>query len=283
MNRKNGTFTCYTDVHGLPDNVIKAILEDRNGKLWLSTNKGICLFDPTSASFKNYTIADGLQGDEFSIGAALQTKDGTMYFAGTNGFNIFHPETIRPNSFIPPVVFTDFQLFNKSVRAGEEGSPLLNSIQETKEIILKHDQSMFSFEFAALNFSSPEQNQYSYKLEGFDKEWNMIGSKRFATYTNIPPGEYTLRVKASNNDGLWNNEGASVKLSVTPPFWMTWWFVTLVVLSIVGAAFSFYLYRVNALKRQKAHLEQQVQERTLKIAKQAESLQNMTEELQAQS
>ncbi|WP_207427834.1 hybrid sensor histidine kinase/response regulator [Pedobacter sp. SYSU D00535] len=283
MDRKSKTFRIWTEQQGLPDNTIKAILEDRQGNLWLSTNKGLVCFKVKQNTFKVYTTADGLQAEEFNAGAAHRSADGTMYFGGINGINIFHPEKLKSNTVPPAVVLTDFQLFNKSVAVGEDSSPLEAHIAEAKEVRLSYDQSMFSFEFAALNYSSPEKNQYAYKLDGFDKDWNDVGTKRFATYTNIPPGEYVFQVKAANNDGVWTGNSASVKVIITPPFWMTWWFALLAVTAVVGGACSYYLFRVRALKRQQAYLEREVHERTLEIANQAEHLQNMNEELQVQS
>ena len=147
-----------------------------------------------------------------------------MYFGGTNGFNAFYPDQIKDNHIAPPVVITDFQLANKPVPIGGD-SVLQQSILETDELVLSYLDRVFSFEFAALNFRAPEKNRYKYKMEGFEEDWNEVDStRRFATYTNLDPGDYVFRVIASNNDGVWNEEGASIKISVTPPWWETTWF-----------------------------------------------------------
>ena len=283
MDKKRGTFTAYTVEDGLVNDWIKGILEDRRGNLWLSTNNGLARFNPVTKVVNSFDVTDGLQSQEFTSGASYIAPDGTMYFGGINGFNVFHPEEIRFNTIAPPVVLTNFLLFNKPVAVGGD-SPLKTAINEAKEIILSYEQSVFlSFEYAALNFVSSEKNQYAYKLEGFDKDWVYGGTKRFATYTNLAPGTYIFKVKASNNDGVWNDKGASIKIVITPPFYMTWWFRTLAILVAGGAIYLFFLYRTRTLKAQKEQLEAQVIERTAEIARQADDLQSINEELQAQS
>ncbi|MBC8052870.1 MAG: response regulator [Sphingobacteriaceae bacterium] len=282
--KNNVCIATYSMKDGLPSDAIKGILQDKNGNLWISSNKGISKFNPKTKVFRNYDVTDGLQSDEFNTGACYQNKSGTMYFAGNNGYNIFHPDSVKYNTDVPPVVFTNFLLFNKPVTFQETNSPLSQDILVAKEIVLPHEKSVFlSFEFAALNYTSAENNEYAYKLEGFDKDWNYVGSKRFATYTNLSPGNYVLQVKASNNDGLWNKQGTSIKIVINPPYWMTWWFRTLVVLVVAGSIYLFFVYRTAALKAQKEELEKQVKERTSKIENQASALQSINEELQAQS
>jgi signal transduction histidine kinase len=178
---------------------------------------------------------------------------------------VFNPDSLAENKNIPPIAFTGFELFNKTVIPGVKGSVLNQSILETNEIILSYDQSVFTFEFAALDYTFPEKNQYAYKLEGFDKDWNYVGNKRTATYTNLDPGSYTFKVRGSNNDGIWNNEGSSIKIIITPPYWKTWWFKIMAVLIIAGTATVFYRYRVNAINQQKINLQQQVQAQTRQL------------------
>lgn len=223
LDRTKNTFTVYTIKDGLPNNVIQAIEEDGHGKLWLSTNKGISRFDPKAITFRNYEIADGLQSNSFNRLASFRNKAGTIYFGGINGLDYFHPDSIGDNTFIPPVYFTELQVFNKPVNFREEHAPVTRPIDEADEITLSYKESVFSLEFAALNYTSPEKNQYAYKLEGFDERWNLVGPQRKATYTNLDPGEYILRVKATNNDGVWNEQGNSIRILITPPFWRTWW------------------------------------------------------------
>jgi len=266
-NRAANNFDCYTIEHGLPNNQIKGILEDDTGNLWLSTNKGISKFiqgtkRPEKLVFKNYDLDDGLQGNEFRIRSCYRGQNGSMYFGGNNGYNVFHPDSIRENTCPPQVVLTNFYLFNKSVDIGTKESPLKSHISVAKSIILSHDQSVISFEYAALNYLVPEKNQYAYKLEGFEKNWNYLGNKRIATYTNLDPGKYTFRVKASNNDGIWNEVGVSLKINILPPWWKTWWCRLLFIILIISAFFGFYYYRVARIRNLNLKLRKLVVERT---------------------
>jgi len=262
FDREKQTFTAYTEKNGLASNVVFAILKDKRNNLWLSTNKGISLFNPVKKSFRNFSTTDGLQGNEFRDNSAFQTSDGQMFFGGINGFSSFYPDSLNENTFIPPVYITDFQIFNKSVVVGDESGTLQKDINETRKIILSYKQSVFTFEFAALSYTVPRKNQYAYKLEGFDDDWNYIGNKRTATYTNLNPGKYVFRVKGSNNDGRWNNEGVAVEVIITPPFWLTWWFKLGCILIMIGSAIAFYRFRTYNIRLQKRMLERQIKERT---------------------
>lgn len=221
----NGTFISYAREEGLPNNVIKGILEEDNGMLWLSTNKGLSRFDPDAGIFKNFNANDGLQNNEFQELACLKRLDGEMLFGGINGFNAFYPKNITKNPFKPETVITDFLISNQSVQIGEEvnGRVILEAgINNSDEIKLKYKENSFSFEFAALHYASPKKNQFAYMLSGFDEDWIQTpSSKRFATYTNLAPGLYTLKVKASNNDGIWDPTPSQIKIRVIPPFWRT--------------------------------------------------------------
>jgi signal transduction histidine kinase/ligand-binding sensor domain-containing protein/DNA-binding response OmpR family regulator len=267
LNRRTQTFTAYTEKDGLPNNVIYNILKDRKGNLWLSTNKGISRFNPKTKIVRNYGITDGLQGDEFKGHSSFQTKDGQMFFGGVNGFSTFYPDSLEDNTFIPPVYVTGFQIFNKQVIAGGKNSPLQKDITETSAINLSYKHSVFTFEFAALNYTFPEKNQYAYKLENFDKDWTYVGTKRTATYTNLDPGNYTFRVKASNNDGKWNDKGTAVSIYIKPPFWLTWWFKLAAGLLFVFSGPAFYFIRTHTIQKQKTELERQVKERTEQLAR----------------
>ncbi|WP_256011735.1 hybrid sensor histidine kinase/response regulator transcription factor [Desertivirga xinjiangensis] len=243
MDRKSGTFKVFTQKEGLPNDVINGIVEDNNGNLWLGTNKGLCCFNPETRKTKNFGTSDGLQGNEFLFNACAKDTFGNVYFSGYKGLNIFNPIKLQYNTFTPPVVITDFLLFNKKVIPGSKDSPLSEHISHTKELNLNYDQSIFSFDFAALNFTSPEKNSYAYKLEGFEKDWNFVGSKHNAAYTNLDAGEYTFKVIAANNDGIWNLKGASVKIIIHPPFWETWWFRLIVIALIAYAIYRYLLYK----------------------------------------
>jgi DNA-binding NtrC family response regulator/ligand-binding sensor domain-containing protein len=280
FNRETEIFEHYSEKDGLPNDVIHGILEDDFNNLWLSTNKGLSKFNPSAKTFKNYDAKDGLQSDEFNTNAYLKTRHGEMFFGGINGFNVFHPDSIKSNPFPPPVVITDFQIFNKPVfvdKPAVKGKVILNKhISETDEIKLSYRDYVFSFEFAALDFTSPEKNHYQYFMEGFDVNWIDSGKRRFVTYTNLDPGEYIFRVKGTNNDGIWNQEGASVKIIITPPFWQTWWFRTLAILSVLLAAYTWYKRRINKLETKKKELEERVEERT----RAANTLQNALDQVE---
>jgi len=261
-HRDNGTFSRYTDNQGLPSSNIQGILDDDNGRLWISTKKGLSRFDPRTETFKNYDISDGLQGNDFSENCCAPGPNGEMFFGGSKGYNAFFPVNIQNNSYVPPVVLTEFQLFNIPVTVGKD-SPLKKAINFTNQIILRYDQEVFSFKFAALSYNSPKKNQYAFKLEGFDQDWRYTDANNpTATYTRLSPGDYTFRVKASNNDGVWNEQGTSVKITIMPPWWGTWWFRTVGVLLILTLAYSVFLFRVRSIKNHNLKLESEVAERT---------------------
>ncbi|GAB3320733.1 hybrid sensor histidine kinase/response regulator [Larkinella ripae] len=275
------SFRTYREPEGLPNDVIQGITEDRHKNLWISTNKGLCKFNPRTGTFRTYGVSDGLQGNSFNRRAVFKGNRGEIFFGGTNGLNSFYPDSLRDNLAIPPVFITDFQLFNKPVAIGGPDSPLLKSISETTELTLAYWQSMISLKFAALNYSLPEKNQYAYKLDGFDRDWIDAGSTRTATYTNLDPGEYVFRVKASNNDGVWNEKGTALRIVITPPYWQTWWFRTALAAALLLAAYALYRFRVLAIHAQKNALEKVVGERTAEVLYQKEELQTQSEHLQA--
>jgi ligand-binding sensor domain-containing protein len=228
-NRETNKFTRYKVKDGLPNNVINGILEDDHGNLWLSTNHGISKFNPEQKTFRNYDSQDGLQSNQFVTGAVCLSQKGEMFFGGVNGFNVFHPDSVKDNPHIPEIHLTDFNIFNKPVyvnsgmlKDGDDNYYLQKHISNTSEITLTYKESVFSFEFAALDYHSPQKNQYEYKMEGVDPDWVLTdAARRFATYTHLDPGSYIFRVKGSNNDGLWNKEGTSIKIIITPPWWQT--------------------------------------------------------------
>ena len=289
LDRKTMKFICYTNDNGFMANNAKGICDDANGNIWISSESGIVKFNPQEQKFKLFTKEDGLISNEFTSYSSLLTREGMIYYGSENGFVFFDPLKITDNMNIPPVVITSFKIFNREVVFGETDSPLNKHISHTKEISLNHKQSVLTFGFAALNFTSTEKNQYAYMMEGFDKEWNYVGTQRYATYTNLPPGKYTLRVKASNNDGIWNLSGASIIVNVQPAWWQTWWFKISVFLFISVCAISFYTYRVRSLKAQKLKLETMVKHRTadlqeanVLLEERQEEILLQTEELQIQ-
>ncbi len=282
LNRFNPldySFTCFYEEDGLADNVIKGLAFDEAGILWISTNKGISRFATARGKVKNLTKDDGLQSNEFNRNSALRIKNNIILMGGTKGFNVIHSDKITENKNLPSVVFTDFRIFNKPVGIGVSGSPLKKHISETEELVLSYSQSVITFSFAAMDFTIPGKNQYAYKMEGFEEGWNYVGNKREGTYTNLNPGKYTFRVKASNNDGAWNEEGISVKIVILPPWWKTWLFRITFIMIIIGSAVGFYFYRIKRFKKLQITLERVVKERTREIEEKNEILIEQTNEL----
>lgn len=237
MDRDSETFTAFTEFDGLPSNWIYGILEDDHDNLWLSTNYGISRFNLKNKTFRNYDVEDGLQSNEFNQGAYCKDKDGWMYFGGINGFNAFHPDSIKDNINIPPVVITDFLKLNQSTQLDVD-------VSQITHLNLSYLDYVFSFEFAALNYRSPMKNRYAYRMEGFDEDWIYTdATKRFATYTNLDPGHYAFKVKGSNNDGLWNEASTDIAIYIAPPFWRTWWFRSIAFIIVVGVIYAAVSYR----------------------------------------
>jgi len=254
-------FIHYTKENGLASNSIHDILEDADGYLWISTNRGISKFNPATGKFNNYGPEDGLQSEEFADNACAIGNSGYMYFGGSDGLNIFDPNGIKNTPFVPPVVITDFKISGKSVPIGQmdDGRVILSqSIVKTNKIELSYKDDVISFEFAGLHYGSPENNQYAYFMEGFDKDWINAGTNRKITYTNLNHGKYKFRIKASNNDGVWNEEGKTLEIRIKPPFYKTWWFMMLyfsfiVVVIFVVAPFCTIFYwhhRIESHKKE---------------------------------
>jgi PAS domain S-box-containing protein len=258
FDREKEHFTCYTTdttEHRLLNDRIYGILEDESGYLWFSTNAGITRFNPESGEFRNYDTGDGLQSNEFNSAACFKGHDGEMFFGGVDGFNFFYPRNIKDNLHLPFVVITKFRVLNEIVAIGSD-SPLKQSITVAEEIVLSYLHNSFSFEFTAMDFTAPEKNQYQYTMVGFDKGWVTVDAgKRAATYTNLSPGNYTFRVKGSNNDGQWNDGDTAIRITITPPFWKTWWFKALLATAVVFLLFGGYRYRTRRLREKLAEQE----------------------------
>jgi PAS domain S-box-containing protein len=261
----------YTTADGLSNDTVVGIVEDSTGSLWISTSRGVdkivdAIHVPREPKIYNYDAHDGLQSQEFARNACFRSSSETLYFGGARGLNVFRPDRVRPNPRPPTVVLTDLRILNESVRPGTAGSPLTKAIGETEELTLSHEHSVVTFEFAALSYVLPRKNRYAYKLEGFDHRFIDVGTQRTATYTNLPRGQqFIFRVKASNNDGVWNEDGVALKVYVTPRWyerWLTW---ILVAALLVVSAVALYRMRVSALKARERELAQRVEERTVDL------------------
>ncbi len=255
---ETNSFAHFFEADGLPSNVINGIVEDQKGFLWLSTNNGLSRFNSQDGTFRNYTVRNGLQGDEFNMNAYARAADGTLFFGGVNGLTVFHPEAITDSSFIPPIELVSVTRNGVPLALGESSTGM-------PEIALRWPNNNFEFEFVALSYADPARNQYAYRLENFDPNWNGIGTWRNGRYTNLPGGTYTLQLKGSNQDGVWNESGLAIKVVVVPPFWRTAWFIILMVAGILGMLFAGYWLRLKGVQANNRELERQVTERTHEI------------------
>ncbi len=249
LNGKTGTqgvFEAFPSPEDFQTNSINTIEEDNKGHLWIGTNNGLVEFDPAKGILETYTVFDGLKSNEINPNSACKSKAGEIFLGSVEGLNVFNPDSIYHSTYDPPVMFTDFQVFNQAVPIRSD-SPLRSSIITSKEVVLSYNQNVFSFQFAALDYNAPEVNQYAYKMEGFDNDWIYSGTRRYVTYTNLNPGKYTFKVKATNSDGIWNKSFSQISVIVTPPFWGTLWFRGLLLLTIMGILYSVYRFRLNRL------------------------------------
>jgi diguanylate cyclase (GGDEF)-like protein len=263
-------FDRFSREHGLPSSTVFSVLEDNNNMFWLSTNRGITKFDPLTKDILNYDTTHGLQGNEFNSGAYHKMPDGKFFFGGTNGVTAFYPEDIEPNKHIPPVVLTNFQRLNEVTSMNSSG-------EKQSNITVSYKDYLIAFEFAGLDFASPDNNRYAYKLEGFDSNWIEARDVRKATYTNLPAGQYLFKVKASNNDGVWNENGAGIALTVLPAPWFSWWAYSGYVAIFFMIAFWLYRSYLNKLKKEETYrleLENEVQKRTVELSAANEQLMN---------
>jgi serine phosphatase RsbU (regulator of sigma subunit) len=239
-------------------------MPDKENNLWISTNKGLSRFNPHipnegGNAFKNYDKNDGMGEDEFNEGACLKTADGRMFFGGVNGIVSFHPENVVGNTHLPDIYITSCELFGKEYTM--DTLPV-----QKKYLELPWDKNTLSFSFVGLDYQMPSKNHYSYILEGADQDWSPPSTRHFASYAQLPPGNYIFRVKASNNDGLWNNTGNAVYIRIIPPFWKTNWFYATCIIFILLSIFTFVRYRTNRIEKEKKILEVKVEERTHELA-----------------
>lgn len=268
LNSQTGHFTVFTKKDGLPSDVIYAVREDNNGRLWISTNNGLSKLDTRTGRFENYTTEDGLQSDEFKPHSAFRGRNGTLYFGGLNGFNVFNPDKIVSNKGFSPLVITGIEVFNKPLPVAQtvdDPSPLKENISYTNSVSLSYGQPVISLSYATLDFSPANKNEYAYILEGFDEGWNYVESRNSASYTRLPPGTYIFRVKYRKSGGNWSQPTAGLQITIIPPFWLTWWFKVLAVVIIVAAFYQFFRYRVLQIRTQNERLEKVVKERTERL------------------
>ncbi|MFH0733302.1 MAG: two-component regulator propeller domain-containing protein [bacterium] len=255
FDRKTKKFYIYTTKNGLPNNIVYGILEDDENYLWLSTNIGLSKFNPKTKTFVNFDYTDGLQGNEFNRNAHFKAVDGTLYFGGISGLTFFKPNMIKINTKIPNIVLTAFKIFNKPIIKKED-------IAFTKEFVLYPGDNVFSFEFAALNYYHPAKNKYAYKLEGFNEEWIYLNNKHDVTFTNLTSGTYYLKIIGSNNDGIWNKKGLTIKIIVVPPFYKTLWFILTMVIIIAGFVIGYIYVKTENTKKHREILERLVSQKT---------------------
>lgn len=282
--QKDGTitFSHFDEQSGLTNNVVYCVFSDESGNIWCSSNNGISEIKSGNKGIVHYKEKDGLQGKEFFWGAGWKSRSGELFFGGSNGFNAFFPLQIQENKYKVPVVFTNLRVFNKIIQP--DGKILHKTISEAEKIHLNWSDKVISIEFSALHFSLSENIKYQYMLVGFDKKWISTNFKnRMITYTNLEPGHYTFKVKATNCDGIWNDDHASLSIIIKPPFWKTWAFQIAAILFIIGVGPVVFLVRLRNIQQQNRKLETLVKERTVQIENQKDEIAGQNKELIAQN
>ena len=276
MDRNTGKFTAYTSRDGLADDVVAGIIEDNQGFLWLGTQKGLARFDSVKKQFRNFEKRHGLNDNLFNRNSPVKLDSGELFFGNSKGFVLFNPAAITTNQHQPPVVLTNLLILNKPVAIGAEGSPLKQALIHTGAIELTHKDSVVTFEFSALNYQMSEENQYAYRLLGFDRDWIYVGNKRTATYTNLDAGTYIFEVKASNNDGVWSDRMARLGIHIKPPFWKTWW--AYLIYASLAVALLLWFLRIQRLRLQ---YEQQKVEQERSLVRRLQQVDKLKDEFLA--
>ena len=249
---RTGAVQHYTKADGLPDHTVYTILEDHAGRLWLSTNRGVVRFEPDSGEMRTFGPDDGLAGSEFDVWSAAKGRSGELFFGGTRGLSIVDPRQVMDSQVPPQVALTDLLVSNERVNSGA-GTPVGNASADREEMRLRHDQNDLTFEYAGLHYKNPQKNAYAYRLDGVDEEWVDAGTRRVATYANLPPGDYVFRVRAANADGVWNEAGAAFPLVIRPPWWRTVWAYGFYLLLLGSALFAVdRLQRRRLIERERA-------------------------------
>jgi ligand-binding sensor domain-containing protein len=251
-------FTAFRVQDGLPSDSIYSVCEDARGHLWLGTNTGLARFNPRTHEVKNFGLSNGLRSLQFGLGGCAPTRDGRLLFGSADGLYLFDPKKVKTDTYVPPVVFTGFQVYSQA-------APQSLPVSAVPEIRLAYSQNMFTVGFAALDFTVPRGNGYAYRVEGFRSEWTPLGSKHELTFTNLDPGAYELQVRASNSDGVWNEAGALLRVSIAPPFWATWWFRSLLALAFAGLLVMAHRFRVRQLRARERELTRRVDEAMARV------------------
>jgi serine phosphatase RsbU (regulator of sigma subunit)/sugar lactone lactonase YvrE len=272
FDKSKTVFKTFSKKDGLPDNFIYGTLEDAQGNLWISTNNGICRFNYDQGLIRNFDVSDGLQSKEFNTRAFHLGKSGKMYFGGINGYNTFYPSEINDNPKVANVLITGFKLF------GVE-TALDTPVTYKKVIELNYNQNFLSFDFTSIDYLIPEKNQYAFKMEGLNDNWINLGNEHNATFTNLYPGKYTLKVKATNNDGVWNDNGVSIQIVINPPFWLTKTFYLSILIILVTLIILFIKWRERKIKKEKSELEIKIRERTFELVKERDKIITLNSEL----
>lgn len=283
LNRFDPTTEIFQNYHitdGLPNESIYGIAPDQQGHLWLSTSKGIVQFDPQKEIFWHYNAVDGLQSNQFNHYSYYSSHTGEIFFGGPNGLNSFWPLQFTISTYLPPVVLTDFQLFNHSVAIGNEVLPV--SINQLDQLTLTHEQTVFSFEFAALNYQLSAKTKYQYMMQGFDRDWSPASVKRLATYTNLDPGHYVFKVRATNSDGVLNDTPKTLAVTILPPWWQTWWFrsgsLLVIIGLVIGTPLVIYRWRIQVTEARSRELATLVATRTVELRESEAKYRNVAEQ-----
>jgi signal transduction histidine kinase/ligand-binding sensor domain-containing protein len=266
FDKNSGTFVLVEDSQQTSPAFISGMLQDNADNLWLSTPGGLIKYNTQAAVFKKFDFEGGLQNNQYLPGAYFKSTDGEMFFGGTNGFSCFYADKIMNNNHKPPVVITGLKIFDTSAK-----------LTDPNQISLTYKDNFISFEFAALDYANPNKNQYAYKLEGFDADWHYSGTRNYASYTNLDGGEYVLRVKAANNDGIWNEQGTQIKLAIAPPFWETAWFRLITFIFTAALIMGLIKLKTRSIKLKSIKLERQVKERTKDLAQANQQLRQVDE------
>jgi PAS domain S-box-containing protein len=266
FDRNTGNVKRFENIYELSVEAIYGILQDNKSNIWVSTTKGLIKFNPQTNDYKTFNVLDGLQSNVFTQNACYKSSDGKLYFGGINGLNYFYPDSIPENKHVPNVVITDYRLIEQNIPESDLDK-YWEMFKTEGKLVLPYDRNFVTLDFASLDYARPEKNEFEYKLEGLDNDWINAGNRRYATYTSLNPGTYFFHVKGSNNDGVWNENGATIKIQINPPFWKTWWFITGVILLVVSSGYTAYNYRVTRLRKKQTELLNLINEREIAEAK----------------